>query len=360
MLHIIAGTKGQLIKMAPIMMEMDRQKVEYKFINAAQHGKILDDISSLFQLRKYDYVFYGFERDLTKSSEILWWLAVNVAKNSFGGRIFRRGDCVALHGDAPPALLGLLIAKTRGMKVIHVEAGERTHKLSEPFPEEFIRRIVDRYSSYLFTMSEEAYLNLKNSDSRGKKWRIKTNTILDSVRIAIKHGGAVSPPREDYVLASIHRFETSSNYGRLERVVKTVGKASEEYKVVFPLHESTKRQLEAKHLIDELKSNRQIVIMSLLDYFSFIRHINGAQYVITDGAGPQQETGMLGKPCLVMRDVTERIEYPNVYIAGFDLKKIDYFIKNYKEYRSLNILKKFKGYSPSRQIVKLIRENSIT
>ncbi len=357
MLQVIVGTKGQLIKMAPVMKEMDRAGLEYNFINASQHGRILEDIASLFKLRKYDYEFYGFGRDITKSSELVYWLFLNTVKNSFGGKIFKKGDWVVLHGDAPPALLGLMIAKVRGLRTMHVEAGERTYRLRDPFPEEFIRRVVDRYSDYLFALSDRTYMNLKKEGIRGKVWKIRMNTILDSVRMAVKKGGNVSPPSEKYVLSSIHRFETISDRTRLGRIVDTVDRASRNLKVVFPLHESTRRQLEAKNLMSRLKHNKNVVIMPLLDYFSFIEHINKAQYVITDGGGPQQETYLLGKPCLLMREITERPGYANTYTAGFDLKKIDHFIKNYDEYRGPNIVKEFEGYSPSKHIVRIMREN---
>ncbi len=97
--------------------------------------------------------------------------------------------------------------------------------------------------------------------------------------------------------------------------------------------------------------------MLLLDFFSFIGHIKKARYVVTEGEGPQQETYLLGKPCLLMREITERPGYANTYTAGFDLKKIDHFIKNYDEYRSSNVAKEFEGYSPSKHIVRIMREN---
>ncbi|QLJ52181.1 MAG: UDP-N-acetylglucosamine 2-epimerase [Candidatus Fermentimicrarchaeum limneticum] len=357
MLHVLIGTKGQLIKMAPVMLEMDKAELKYRFINASQHAGILDEIRSLFGLREYDHVFYGLGRDISRSSELLLWMLVNIAKNGVRSSIFRKRDYVILHGDAPPALLGLIIAKMRGLRVIHVEAGERTHKLFEPFPEEPIRRIVDMGSNHLFALSDQPYSNLKGEGHKGKVWRIRVNTIVDSVRIALKKGGAISPPSGDYVLASIHRFETISNYKRLEKVVRTIDKISEEFKVVFPIHESTRTGLESKHLMMKLKENRNVVLMPLLDYFSFIGHIKKARYVVTDGGGPQQETYLLGKPCLVMREVTEHPEYPNVYVGGFDLRKTNHFIRNYDEYGIPSPLEKFRNYSPSRHIVRIIQED---
>lgn len=357
MLHTIVGTKGQLIKMAPVMKEMDRVGVEYTFINASQHGRILDDIASLFQLRRYDYKFYGFGRDINKSSELAYWLFVNSVKNVFGGTIFNKGDYVILHGNAPPALLGWIIAKARGLRIIHVEAGERTYRLLEPFPEELLRRLIDRYSDYLFAFSDRFYLNLKKEGNGGQAWKIRFNTNLDSVRMAVEREGKIPPPSEEYVIFSIHRFETIFNYGRLKKVVDAAKKVSRDFRVIFLLHEPTKRQLEAKHLIDNLKRSRSVTLAPLLDYFSFIGHMNKARYIITDGAGTQEEAYLLGKPCLLMREATERPDYPNTYMSGFNLKNVDHFNKNYEEYECPSILNRFKSYSPSRQIVKLIREN---
>lgn len=357
MLDIIVGTKGQLIKMAPVMLEMDRVGVKYKFINAAQHGRILDDISSLFRLREYDYSFRGVGGDVSKGSEMMRWFMVNLFNNAGGGRIFRKNDYVVLHGDATPALLGLIIAKIRGLRTIHIEAGLRTHNWREPFPEELIRVVADRYSDFLFALSDESYLNLKKEGVMGKIWKIRTNTVLDSVRMAVRKGGAISPPSGEYVLVSIHRYETISNYRRMKMLVELVDKVSREFDIVFTIHESTKRQLEGKNFMKKVKNNRRVITVPLLDYFSFVQHMSKAQYVITDGGGPQEETYYLGTPCLVMREFTERPIYPNIYLGGFDSKKSNYFIRNYHKYGNQSAADKFKGYSPSKHIVKLIRES---
>ena len=149
MINVLVGTKGQLIKMAPIMKEMDRRGIEYNFINANQHTKILDEISKLFELKKPDFVLEGFEKDITNVREMLWWGSKNVWECGLSKkhRIFlkdKNTNILLVHGDAPPALLGLVLGKLNKLKIAHIEAGLRSRNIFQPFPEELIRIIVDK------------------------------------------------------------------------------------------------------------------------------------------------------------------------------------------------------------------------
>ncbi|MHA2054905.1 MAG: UDP-N-acetylglucosamine 2-epimerase, partial [Candidatus Hodarchaeales archaeon] len=108
--------------MAPIMKELDLRKVDYCFINAGQHTKILDDISELFRLKNYDYSFESIGRDVATSIDMLIWMFKNTKKIFFPNQnVFNEGDLVLVHGDATPALFGLIIAKLKKLKVVHIE-----------------------------------------------------------------------------------------------------------------------------------------------------------------------------------------------------------------------------------------------
>ena len=356
--HVLVGTKGQLIKIAPIVLEMDRRGIEYNFVNASQHTKILDEISGLFELKNPDFVLESVGKDITNVREIVWWGSKNIWKYGLSKthKTFKtnKNDVLIVHGDAPPALLGLILGKSSKLKIAHVESGERTHNKFEPFPEEIIRVIVDRFSNYLFACSDEAYQNLMNEGVRGRIYNVKINTVFDALRTALNSKKGLSPPNEEYALVSIHRFETISSKSRMKLIVKVVNEIAECVKVIFPLHESTKNKLNSFQLIDTLNKNANIEVMPLLDYFSFIKFIKNSSYVITDGGGPQQETYYLGVPCLLLREYTERLGYSNVFVAGFDKGKINYFIKNYNDYKINGLLKELKDYSPSKEIVRIL------
>jgi UDP-N-acetylglucosamine 2-epimerase (non-hydrolysing) len=335
--YIMVGTKGQLIKMAPIMLEMDKRGIEYNYINAAQHTTILDEISGLFGLKKPDLVLDSVGKDITNIKEMLWWMSKNILK--FGilkPSVFKKSgakNILIVHGDAPPALLGAIIGKLNKFEIAHVESGERTYNKFEPFPEEIIRIIVDKVSTYLFACSDNAYSNLITEGVRGNIYNVKLNTGFDATKIAISTKKNIHIPSDEYVLVSIHRFETISSKKRMKTILDIVNKISKNMLIVFPLHESTKSKLESFGYLSSVEQNENIQIMPLQDYFTFINLIKHSLYIVTDGGGPQQESYYLGIPCLLLREHTERNEYPNVYLAGFDEEKISLFINNYSDYK---------------------------
>ena len=360
MINVLVGTKGQLIKMAPIMKEMDRRGIEYNFINANQHTKILDEISKLFELKKPDFVLEGFEKDITNVREMLWWGSKNVWECGLSKKhkIFlkdKNTNILLVHGDAPPALLGLVLGKLNKLKIAHIEAGLRSRNIFQPFPEELIRIIVDKNSDYLFSDGvNNGYQNLLKEKVKGKIYDTSLNTIFDAVKIATSSMKSIPTPKEEYVLVSIHRFETISSKKRMKSIINILKEISKNRLVIFPLHESTREKLKSFGLLNLLEKNTNIQTMPLLDYFSFITFMKNSIYLITDGGGPQEESCYLGTPCLLLREYTERTIHPNTCLAGFDENKIRLFIKNYENYRINTFLKEFKDYSPSKKIVDIL------
>ncbi len=354
MIHILLGTKGQLIKMAPIMLELSRRSIDYNFIHTGQHTEITERIMKIFELKPPDIFLDQRVSDITEVGKGILWSSKNILKYSIRPySVFKpkKGICL-VHGDAFPAIQGLILAKFARIKVGHVEAGERTHNLREPFPEEIIRVLVDRWGDYLFASSDGSYKNLMDEKVKGRKFNVKLNTVFDAIRIALRSEDVdVDIPSENYVVATIHRLETIRSKGDLQAVIDTLGRISKEKKVLFVLHEPTKNKLISFNLMDKLRKMDNIQILPLQEYFSFMKLVKHSDYIVTDGGGPQQESYYLEKPCLLMRRVTERENYPNVCLSEFKKEKIDDFIKNFERYRHRI---EIDGYSPSKEIVEII------
>ncbi len=363
MINILIGTKGQLIKMAPIMKEMDKREIEYNFINANQHTKILDEISKLFALKDPDFTLEGVGKNITNVKEVIWWMNKNICKYGLLKKynIFKKGNedtnILLVHGDAPPALLGLILGKLDKLRIAHVEAGLRSHNIFQPFPEELIRKIVDRSSDYLFTDGiNNGYQNLLKEKINGKVYDTSLNTLFNAVKIAISSKKGLVPPSREYILVSIHRFETISSKKRMESIISVLNEISKDKLIIFPLHESTKVKLKSFNLLHLLEQKNNIKIMDILDYFSFVRFLNNSVCLITDGGGPQEESYYLGVPCCVLREYTERTVHSNIFLAGFNKKKIIYFVKNYEGYEAEKILKRAKNCSPANEIVRILEK----
>jgi len=255
-----------------------------------------------------------------------------------------------VHGDAPPVLLGLLLGKFHQINIGHVEAGCRSNNLLAPFPEELIRIIADRTSNVLFSLSEFASVNLRENYSKKYVFHTKRNTIYDAVNIAIEKQKEIIV--DPFVLVSLHRFETLQSKQKMNIFIDLINKVSKTVRIIFPIHESTKKALEKFDLLKKITSNESIETMPLLDYFSFINYIKQAKFFITDGGGPQEESYYLGTPCLILRDTSERL-WENNFLSGFNESKISEFLNDPEKYRSKPITD---NYSPSKIIVDILEK----
>jgi len=338
MIHFILGTRAQLIKIAPIMKLCIDKKIKYNFILMPQHKTTIEKIITDFDIHKPDHIIGGFEKDIVSIGNMFFWSIKTLIDGVINRRRYFNNDkegIVVIHGDAPPALLGALIAKSFGLKVAHVESGLRSFNFLNPFPEELIRvslwklRLVD----YYFCQDTNAINNVKKF--RGKKINTLQNTLYDSLEIALSKNEQIKLdlPKK-YCLITIHRFELLKNKKKLTYVVKIIHKISEKYKILFILHPPTKAFLQKYSLLKELKQNKNIEIRPRYDYFKFIKIIYNSEFVISDGGSNQEECYYLGKPCLLLRHKTERKEglNKNTVLSEFKENKINDFVENYKDY----------------------------
>jgi len=352
-IHLVIGTKAQLIKMLPIIFELRKRDIPFRYIDTCQHFQITKEMRSAFGIDEPDIFVAKKNANITGLTQAFLWIgSVLVSSALRQKKIFpsKKGVCL-VHGDTVTALLGLIMGKMARQKIAHVEAGERTHNLFSPFPEEIIRIIVDKYADYVFPSSDESFENLVSERIRGSIKRLNGNTIVDAIQIAstMEHINIEVPTV--YVLVSIHRFETIRSKNRMEFVIDTVEKISNQFKVVWGLHEPTKKQLYKFGLMERIACNNNIRLRGLWDYFSFIKAMKQSEFLVTDGGGPQEESWFLNVPCMLMRAESERELHSNVYRTNFRTDRVEYFLANYKTMKSdtLDCIQ-----SPSKQIVEFL------
>lgn len=357
-IHIVIGTKAQLIKMAPIMEEFQKQKIDYNFVFTGQHKETIKELIDVFGLKKPDYILYE-GKDITKISQMFIWSirclikTIKNKKDIFGSN---KEGIVLVHGDTFSAILGARMAKIAGLKVGSVEAGLRSFDLFNPFPEEIIRLRLSRLTDYHFCPGDFAFQNSKKY--KGEKINTKLNTLYDSFQLVLKNKNKITVdlPKEKYCLVSIHRFENLFNKERFDFIIKTIEKVSEDIRVLFILHKPTEEKLIQTGYFDRLKNNKNIELRPRYDYFKFIRLLIDSEFLITDGGSNQEETSYLGKPCLVMRKTSERKEGvgDNVIISEYSPKIVDSFISNYSKFEKKD---KKSIFSPSKIIVNRIKKD---
>ena len=360
MIHVIIGTRAQMIKMAPVMKELEERGIDYNFIFLAQHKETIYEILAQFGLKIPNIVIGDLNKDITNVKDMIFW-SIRILIYGFFRRkkIFQndKKGIVLIHGDAPPLFLGGVIAKFQKLKVAQIEAGLRSFNYFNPFPEEITRvfsaktGLIDMF----FCQDEKAILNAASY----KKISFCThyNTILDSLRLAEKNStnNKTAETSEKFAIASLHRFETISKKGKLQQVVDVLIKISKKIKVLFILHPPTRVALEKNNLYDLLAKESACQLLPRLGFFEFNQILRKAEFMITDGGSNQEECFYLGTPCLLLRSETERMEglHSNVVLSKFNTAIIDDFVANYSTYKKDPISKKV---SPSRFIVDQLKE----
>lgn len=339
MVHFILGTEAELIKMFPIMLEMKKRKLEYRFIGTGQHDLDKSEILKLFGLKKPDYMISRNTKLTSMGAMLSWFFRILFGYDAkkalpFGGD---HNGTALVHGDTISTLLGTLLAKRSGLKVAHVEAGLRSFNLLRPFPEETTRVLVSRFADIAFCPNAWAMNNLRKR-KRAIKINTYENTLSDSLRkvIAKKADHEVFkklPAR--YFVFVLHRQENLFSRKFIPVILDKVVKASEHTHCVFILHKLTELALESMGLLEGLRKNPGIRFVSRLPYAVFTRLLASSNFIITDGGSNQEESYYLGKPCLVVRKETERTEGlgHNAVLSRKNIAVIDNFMNHIDKYR---------------------------
>lgn len=313
---VVASTRPEVIKLAPVLRELEKKKIGYRFITTGQHydRMLFDKFIEELELRKPDYnIEVGSGTQAYQTSQALLELE----------RIFLRENpnVVIVQGDTNSTLSSALAAIKLHIPVAHVEAGLRS--FDKRMPEEINRIIADHCSMLLFAPTEKAALNLITEGIFPEKVFIVGNTIVDAVLQNIEIAKRKSSIKEkDYILLTLHRAENVDNKKILENIVDAL--ISINKKIIFPVHPRTKKRLEEFKLLEKLK-NSNIKIIEPLGYLDFLLLLSNAKLVLTDSGGVQEEAIILHVPCVTLRTTTERpetIEAGGNVLAGVEKEGI--------------------------------------
>lgn len=355
MIHVFLGTKAQLVKMGPIMKLMQDEGIDYNFIRSGQHWDTFSDILNNFGITKDpDHILYQGE-DITGIAQMGKWAAEILLKyrsKKVLSELFQ-GDnkgIVLNHGDTFSTLLGAYLGKKHGLHCGHVESGLRSFNYFHPFPEELTRVITFRLCDYHFAPGEWALNNLEKH--KGEKVNTHYNTLLDSLELSAQSGNAIS--EKPFGLVSIHRFENIFKKKRLRSIIDALIDSPLDQRLLFILHKPTENKLREYGLLEKLVNDDRIELHPRYDYFSFMSLLRSSEYLVTDGGSNQEECFYLGKPCLLMREKTERQEglQKNVVLSRYKTDLINHFLSNYTHYTTEAVIP---DRSPSRIILDSIR-----
>jgi UDP-N-acetylglucosamine 2-epimerase (non-hydrolysing) len=334
MISCFIGTRAQLIKMAPVILEIERRGLPFSLVLTGQHEETMEQLLNDFGIHTpRSYLYQG--KEITGIAQMGVWFARCLWKclresDKFAPGSDNMDNVILVHGDTFSTLLGAVVGKLRSITVAHIEAGLRSGNIFHPFPEELTRRAVFRLSDLAFCPGEWSYNNMQKYSAR----RINTghNTLLDSLTIALAapQKNDAPFPAKAYGIISIHRFENIFSRRRLARIIHLLEKAAAQYPLVFVLHPATRKKLTQFNLLAGLEFNPRIKLLPRMGYVEFIQLIQRACFVITDGGSNQEELSYLGIPTLLMRKATERQEglATTVILCGYDEPILEQFLQD--------------------------------
>lgn len=302
-LWFVVGTAAELIKLWPLIHEAEVRKTPWTILLTGQSNQNFWKQAEDFQLTKENImVCLEGQSDLRNARMALAWFLRAVC--SLPGVKLDQADRWIVHGDTLSTLVGTLWGRRLGARIVHIEAGMRSHKWWSPFPEELSRRMVSCMAHAHMTPDENAAQNLANEGITHDVIVTGGNTVVDSLALALKG----DPKTKPYVLANVHRFENLHSTDRWNSIVDLILSVAARERVVFVLMPPTQELLRRQPLVREKLLNAKVELLDRLPFREFSQLLEGAQYVLSDGGSNQQECHYLGKPCLVMRDVTESLE----------------------------------------------------
>jgi UDP-N-acetylglucosamine 2-epimerase (non-hydrolysing) len=284
---LVAGTRPEVIKLAPLAKAMERWKIPYGWVLVRQHQELLD-------IAKHDFGVSGQEINLDTAESLA---------EKLGSMLSKLEDTLAdyshiiVQGDTLTAFAGALVGFLCEKKVIHIEAGVRSHNLFEPFPEEQIRMFIDRVAWLRFAPTKHTLRNLKSEGLLAGTICSYGNTVSDALFSTKVPVVQLPFPEGSYFLVSLLRRE---NWSIIPKVYEMLSKEKDRLfiVVVHPNHSHEASKLTGSH----------IVKMGPLLYPFFIALLRNAAAVITDSGGTQEEAALLGVPAFILRRAIDRPE----------------------------------------------------
>ena len=315
----IFGTRPEAIKMVPLVKRLQADDdVQSIVCVTGQHQQMLQQVLDLFGVAP--------EHNLAA-------MTANQTLNGLASRLFagidgvleaEKPDRVLVHGDTLTSMAGAVAAFHRRIPVGHVEAGLRTGNLYEPWPEEMNRRVVDVISDLLFAPTASSQANLE-AESLGGRMIVTGNTVIDALHLMCARLDSDAALREridaqfpfiepeggrPLLLVTGHRRESfGEGFANICAALATLAQTGQ-MQIVYPVHLNPNVRGPVLGTLGKLKD---VYLTDPLEYPEFVRLMQRASIVLTDSGGVQEEAPALGKPVLVMRDVTER---PEALAAG--------------------------------------------
>ena len=354
----IFGTRPEAIKMAPVIKELQKRKqIKCIVCVTAQHREMLDQVLEVFK------IYPDYDLNIMKTNQSLSEITAKVLKKIEKIIKKEKPNIVLVHGDTTTAFASALAAFYVHTDIGHVESGLRTWNKYEPYPEEINRQMIDGLTDICFAPTNTSKENLLKEGREKKSIYVTGNTVIDALKTTLKekfnHDILKWIGNDRLVLLTTHRRENigepmRNTFQAIRHLVEDI----KDIKVVYPAHLNNK----VRDIANEVLNNcDRIKIIEPLNVIDFHNIMNKAYIILTDSGGIQEEATFLGKPVLVLRNTTERLEemkVGNIKVIGTEQEKIyeetKRLLNNQNEYNNMKKSELYKDINASKNIVDII------
>ncbi len=336
----IVGARPNFMKIAPVVKEMKRRKYEFSplLVHTGQHydAAMSDAFFSDLNLPPPDiYLGVGSGSHAAQTARVMIEFEPVVLRE--------KPDWVVVVGDVNSTIACALVCSKLGVKVAHVEAGLRSR--DRRMPEEINRILTDQISDLLLTPSLGAGENLLKEGIAPEKIKFVGNVMIDSLFENLKLAEtslireSLKLTNKNYAVLTLHRPSNVDEKETFENLLNAFEEISSVLPVVFPVHPRTRGRIDEFGFAKRIEQNKNLLLSSPLGYLDFLRLYSGAQLVLTDSGGLQEETTALKIPCLTLRENTERpitIEMGTNRLVGTKIETIVNAAKEILNHRTVS------------------------
>lgn len=307
---VVLGTRPEAIKLAPVILELKKNHFfSVRVCITSQHGDMIMPVLNFFQIQP------DIDLKIMKKNQSLSELTATLISTLAETFLIEKPDAVMIQGDTTTTFATALVSFYHKIKVIHIEAGLRTHNNQNPFPEELNRTLTSQLADIHFAPTEENKNNLKKEGIHRNCW-VVGNTVIDALNIGLQKIKENHKPydaflsengiKKNFILITLHRRESfGPDLESVCEALKTLSKQLPQYQFIYPVHPNPNihNPVHAK-----LGNSKNILLLPPLDYPKFIHLMSLATLILSDSGGIQEEAPSLNIPILILRDETERKE----------------------------------------------------
>ena len=324
---VVFGTRPEAIKLAPLIRELQSNPVRFRtsVCVTTQHRSMLNQVLTTFE------IIPDYNLNVMQDGQDLFQVTTRCLERLRTVLERERPDWVLVQGDTTTTFVAALAACYMGIRIGHVEAGLRTGDKSQPFPEEMNRRLTSHLCDLHFAPTPRSKQNLLHEGIPEQNIHVTGNTGIDALFYVRERCASALPSipglqnwrgERPMVLVTCHRRESfGEGFERVCQALRQIALRGD-VDLIYPVHLNPNVQQPVKNILGDLPN---VFLIDPLDYVPFIALMDRALLILTDSGGIQEEAPSLGKPVLVMREVTERpetVEAGTAKLVGTDREKI--------------------------------------